>query len=66
MIALGTPSFAATVSGADPLFQAYADAYVEGIVVHLGAGALPSSPGSVRASCYGIGSYAAGHVETHP
>jgi hypothetical protein len=42
LIALGTPSFAATVSGADPsLFQAYADAYVEGIrIVHLGAGAL--------------------------
>jgi hypothetical protein len=42
LIALGTPNFAATVSGADPsLFQAYADAYVEGIrLVHLGAGVL--------------------------
>ena len=40
LIALGTPGFAAAVSGADvSLLPAYAEAYVEGIrLVHLGAG----------------------------
>lgn len=42
LIALGTPGFAAAVSGADTsLLPAYAEAYVEGIrVVHLGAGVV--------------------------
>jgi MFS transporter, DHA2 family, multidrug resistance protein len=49
LIALGTPSFAATVSGADAsLLPAYADAYVEGIrVVHLGAGMIAVVAGLV-------------------
>jgi MFS transporter, DHA2 family, multidrug resistance protein len=42
LIALGTPSFAAAVSGADAsLLTAYGEAYVQGIrVAHLGAGVL--------------------------
>jgi hypothetical protein len=49
LIALGTPSFAATVSGADAsLLPAYADAYVEGIrVVHLRAGMIAVVAGLV-------------------
>jgi MFS transporter, DHA2 family, multidrug resistance protein len=42
LIALGTPGFAAVVSGADAsLLPAYADAYVEAIrIVHIGAGVI--------------------------
>ena len=69
LIALGTPSFAATVSGADPsLFQAYADAYVEGIrVVHIGAGAIAIVAGLLAGMLLRTsGSAAAGHVGTRP
>jgi DHA2 family multidrug resistance protein-like MFS transporter len=49
LIALGTPNFAAAVSGADAsLLPAYADAYVEGIrVVHLIAGVIAIVAGLV-------------------